>query len=141
MHLESFHQCGEQRLADRDRSGVYPLGEQNPPVTSGNSVQPITPDRLSDPTSFRVAPWVMASLDYDLIDEVGLGIGYYNVTSQIGADAQRRNPLWSPDARFYLTVTANLDALYDTVSGRNKETARAPHGLPMALIEQQSGGF
>ena len=29
MHLESFHQCGEQRLADRDRSGVYPLGEQS----------------------------------------------------------------------------------------------------------------
>lgn len=77
--------------------------------------------------NFRVLPWFLASLDYDLIDEVGLGVGYYNYTNQLNENGQRRNPLWSPDARFFFTVTANLDAIYETASGRNeKKSAAAP---------------
>lgn len=76
------------------------------------------PRHLENATNFRVNPWFVAALDYDLLPEVGLGLGYYNLTSAIGADGQRRNSLWSPDARFYFDVTANLDELYLTISGK-----------------------
>jgi hypothetical protein len=70
-----------------------------------------TPDRVINPTTFEVSTWALASLDYDVIEEMSLGIGYYNKTDQLGPDGQRRNPLWSPDARLFLTATANLDAI------------------------------
>jgi hypothetical protein len=81
----------------------------------------ITPTSLGDPPSFRVSTWALASLDYDALDEMTVSLGYYNLTSQIGADGQRRNPLYSPDARFYLTLTGNLDVIYDRL--KSKPTA------------------
>lgn len=78
-----------------------------------------------DAPNFRVNTWVLASVDYDLIDEVSLSLGYYNMAGQLGSDGQRRNQLWSPNARFFFSVTANLDAIYETVTGRNNEEATA----------------
>lgn len=78
-----------------------------------------------DAPNFRVGTWLMASVDYDLFDEVSLSLGYYNLANQIGPDGQRRSPLWSPSARFYFSVTANLDAIYETVTGRNEVSATA----------------
>ena len=34
-------------------------------------------------------------------------------------DGTRRNPLWSPDARLFLTVTCRLDAFYGRVTRRS----------------------
>lgn len=88
-----------------------------------NCVQDI--QHTSDPSTHRVSTWVLGSVDYDLVDELSLGLGYYNFTGQIGPDGQRRNPLWSPDARLFFTVTANLDALYETMSGANADEKKA----------------
>ena len=84
------------------------------------TVQPTctVPTSLGEPTSYRVSTWALASLDYDAIDEMTVSVGYYNLTSQIGADGQRRNALYSPDARFFLTLTGNLDVIYDRLTAK-----------------------
>jgi hypothetical protein len=66
---------------------------------------------IDNPTNHRVGTWALASVDYDLVDEMSVGVGYYNQTNQIGPDGQRRGPLWSPDARVFLTLTGNLDVI------------------------------
>lgn len=83
---------------------------------------------VDDPQTFRVVPWFMASIDYDIIPELGMSLGYYNVTNQIGADGQRRNPLWSPDARVFLDLTANLDEIYKRLAG--KSSSEKPDSKP-----------
>jgi hypothetical protein len=67
----------------------------------------------ADAPRFRVNTWAVTSFDYDLLDELSLSLGYYNLTNQIGPDAKRRNVLWSPDARLFFTMTGNLDAIYE----------------------------
>jgi hypothetical protein len=73
----------------------------------------VEPQRVNDPQIFRVTPWALASLDYDATDELSVSLGYYNQTNQIGPDGLRRNPLWSPDAHIFFTLTGNLDAIYE----------------------------
>ncbi|HMI86104.1 MAG TPA: hypothetical protein VK550_18545 [Polyangiaceae bacterium] len=86
------------------------------------TVQPTCtePASIGEPASFRVRTWALASLDYDAFDEMTVSLGYYNLTSQLGPDGQRRNPLYSPDARFFLTLTGNLDVIYDRLTTRTK---------------------
>jgi hypothetical protein len=66
--------------------------------------------------------WFLVGLDYEVCDELGLSLGYYNLTNAIAQDGQPRtvfggeNIWWSPDARFSFTVTANLDVLYADVT-------------------------
>jgi hypothetical protein len=63
--------------------------------------------------------WLLLDVDYALFDEVDVGLGYYNLANALGPDGQRRglwgidNIWWSPDARFFFDVTANLDAIFD----------------------------
>jgi hypothetical protein len=63
--------------------------------------------------------WLLLDVDYALFDEVDVGIGYYNLANALGPDGQRRglwgtdNIWWSPDARFFFDITANLDAIFD----------------------------
>lgn len=83
-----------------------------------------TAGRLPDTQNYRVIPWASTSLDYDLLPEIGLSLGYYNASNQIGPDGQRRNPLWSPDARVFFDITANLDEIYRSVSGRGVNNER-----------------
>jgi hypothetical protein len=71
----------------------------------------VTPMTNADPTAYRVNTWLTASLTYDVSDELAVSAGYYNLTNQLAPDGTRRDPLWSPSARFFLTVTANLDAV------------------------------
>ena len=71
----------------------------------------VTPMTNADPTTYRVNTWLTASLTYDVSDELAVSAGYYNLTNQLAPDGTRRNPLWSPAARFFLTATANLDAV------------------------------
>jgi hypothetical protein len=71
----------------------------------------VTPMTNADPTTFRVETWLTASVTYDVSEELALSAGYYNQANQIGSDGTRRDPLWSPSARFFLTLTANLDAV------------------------------
>ncbi len=54
-----------------------------------------------------------------MCDEIDLSLGYYNLANAIAPDGQRRslfgadNVWWSPDARVFFDITANLDALFD----------------------------
>jgi hypothetical protein len=116
----------EAQLTPKLNFGLaYVIGNSwrySPPPISGVVISNAVamPERVNNPTTFEVSTWALASLDYDVIDEMSLGIGYYNKTDQLGPDGQRRNPLWSPEARFFLTATANLDVI------ANRFTAKAP---------------
>jgi hypothetical protein len=71
---------------------------------------------IPDPTTYTVKTWLTASAAYDLSDELSVSVGYYNLANQLAPDGTRRSPLWSPSARFFLTLTANLDAVYRRAS-------------------------
>ena len=79
----------------------------------------VTPMSVEDPSTFRASNWLVFSLDYDLSDSFTLSTGYYNLTSQLGANSKLRQPLMSPDSRFYFTIIANLDAIYENLSGKS----------------------
>ncbi|HLK38498.1 MAG TPA: hypothetical protein VKU41_17165 [Polyangiaceae bacterium] len=81
--------------------------------------------------------WFVASLDYQLFNELEIGVGYYNLANAIDPDGQRRSILgydnvwWSPDARIFVSLTANLDTIYDDALGHRfssqaKQTAQSP---------------
>ncbi|MEP6653784.1 MAG: hypothetical protein ABJA82_10515 [Myxococcales bacterium] len=69
------------------------------------------PIEVANPTTFRVSTWATAAVTYEVVDDLSVSLGYYNLASQIG-DGTHRNPLWSPAARFFLSVTGNLDVAY-----------------------------
>lgn len=79
---------------------------------------------------FSVRTWFVAGIDYDVLDELQLSVGYYNLANAIAPDGATRGLFgsdtiwWSPDARFTFTATANLDALYDDAT-RGRATARS----------------
>jgi hypothetical protein len=83
-----------------------------PATLTSTATGPAVPQPVDNATNYRVEPWAVASLDYDLLDEMSVGVGYYNKTNQIGPDGERRGPLWSPEARFFLTLTGNLDPIF-----------------------------
>ena len=84
-------------------------------------------------TNHGVATWFLASVDYALLDELTLGLGYYNLTNQIGPDGERRglvgqhNIWWSPDARFFFDITANLDKIYEAATGKRTTKPQVPN--------------
>ena len=72
--------------------------------------------------------WDTIAVDYALFDEVSLGLGYYNLTNSISADGRLRSPFaagqdnafWSPDARIFFDISANLDRIVEDAMGRRK---------------------
>ncbi|MEB2321968.1 MAG: hypothetical protein OZ921_05595 [Sorangiineae bacterium] len=102
---------------------THDVGSQPADVTTATGTA--TPAGIDSPTRHRVMPWLTAEVDYDLFDEVALALGYYNATSQVGPDGTRRSPLWSPDARFFFTITANLDEIYKLAAGQKSKSATA----------------
>jgi hypothetical protein len=98
--------------------------------------------RVEDPQTFRVMPWFLTNMDYDIIPELTLGIGYYNLANQIGPDGTRRNPLWSPDARVFFDITLNLDEIYTTAAGaRPKEEATKKTGFAGARQQARAAAL
>jgi len=83
----------------------------------------------------------LAALDYTPIDELTVGLGYYNLANALALDGQARtvfggeNIWWSPDARFFFDVSFNLDVLYDDAraAGRRSAAARARLAGPGAV--------
>jgi hypothetical protein len=71
-------------------------------------------------TLFRVG------LSYGIRDVVNVGLGYENANAQLGENGLRRDISYSPDAQFYLDVTANLDSIYSKATRRSKKKAPAP---------------
>lgn len=98
--------------------------------------------RNGNATTFSQASWMILSTDYEVIDEMSVGLGYYNLAGIIAPDGQRRsvvgshNIWWSPSARVFATVTANLDKIYDRAAGIKKEEkpkAAQQQGTPVKL--------
>lgn len=92
----------------------YPTTASQLPRDTG----PASITSIADPTTYTVKTWLTASVAYDLNDELSVSLGYYNLSGQLAPDGTRRSPLWSPSARFFLTLTANLDAVYRRVRDR-----------------------
>lgn len=68
----------------------------------------VAPLSIADPTTYRASSWLTLAATYDVARHLGVTVGYFNRASQLGPDGQRRSPLWSPEARFFLTVTGTL---------------------------------
>jgi hypothetical protein len=85
-------------------------------------------------SQFTQNTWFIANVDYQLFDEIDLGLGYYNLANEIAPNGQNRsafgpdNVWWSPDARVFFDITANLDKIYDDAIGHKyalKQAAQA----------------
>jgi hypothetical protein len=90
------------------------------PTNSGIQITNATVNpSLAGGTLYTPSTWIIADIDYTLFDEVDLSLGYYNLAGEIAPDGQRRgifgsdNIFWSPDARVFFDVTANLDVIFD----------------------------
>jgi hypothetical protein len=88
---------------------------------------------------------MMASLDYELMDELSLGVGYYNLANEIAPNGTRRGlfssetVLWSPDARVFFDLTANLDQIYERATGAKSK--KASTSARAELNRQHLGAF
>jgi hypothetical protein len=100
------------------------------PATVGTTTGAYTVPR-SDDQQFTQSIWIVASVDYLVLDELELGVGYYNLANSLAPDGRQRglfgpeNVWWSPDARVFFSLTANLDVLYDDASRRRQSTSQA----------------
>ena len=82
---------------------------------------------------FTQLGWFVASADYEIIPEMSLGIGYYNLANIVATDGTIRGPFsagfdnvfWSPDARVFFDVTANLDKIFEDATGKYKTGSTA----------------
>jgi hypothetical protein len=83
-----------------------------------------TPSRLDDATRHTVITDFKSELSYDF-GKFGVGVGYANLALQLGPDGKRRSPLYSPDARFYFTLSANLDKIFAPEPAKPNANARA----------------
>lgn len=97
-------------------------------VTTGTGM--ITIPRIND-DQFTQNVWVIFNVDYTLFEEIDLSLGYYNLANALGPDGQRRgifganNIWWSPDARVFFDITANLDVLFDDADHHRYSTRAA----------------
>jgi hypothetical protein len=92
----------------------YPFGSVDVCTTTGcaPATRPLDPSTYVPVTRFEVGAF------YDVIDELGLGLAYSNVETQLGPDGQRRSLFTSPGAQISLSLVAHLDAMYLAAAGR-----------------------
>jgi hypothetical protein len=97
-------------------------------TVTGTAVVPHDPNDHQ----FVQLTWLAADLSWDVFDQLSLGIGYYNLQNELSNTSEHRtlfganNVWWSPDARFFFDITANLDAIYDSLApkGSMKKAAQ-----------------
>jgi hypothetical protein len=68
---------------------------------------------VESPQHYEVITVFAAELAVQAMDELSVTLGYVNQANQIGPDGQRRNMFYSPNARFYLTLSAYLDEIFN----------------------------
>jgi hypothetical protein len=106
-------------------------------VTVATGTGNVAVPRNSDSTVFTQQSWFIASTGYDILDELNVSLGYYNLANVVGPNGQRRgivggdNVWWSPDARVFLDLTANLDKIYQTVTGTKPKKTDAATNQPI----------
>lgn len=90
-------------------------------VTVQNVDGCFTPGHISEPQNFAVITMFVADVSYQPIDELSVSAGYMNIANQVAPDGERRNMFYSPNARFYLTITGYLDAIYEDIVGDSSD--------------------
>jgi len=85
--------------------------------------------------------WFLVEVNWDVFDQLSLGMGYYNLQNELSSLGEHRalfganNIWWSPDARFFFDITANLDAIYDSVAHRGSAGASMKKAAQQAREE------
>jgi transcriptional regulator with GAF, ATPase, and Fis domain len=75
----------------------------------------------NDPQNYSLSIFLFTSVDYQLSDELNLSFNYYNFGNTIGPSGRRQNMFYAPEAaRFSLTATIGLDALYRRFLGTDE---------------------
>jgi hypothetical protein len=96
-----------------------PTGNVNVGISGGPTAVPPP----ANDNQFTEYTWVTAEVAYDIVREVTVSLGYYNLANAVAPDGQGRsvfgsdNIWWSPGARFFFDITANLDSLFDDARG------------------------
>jgi hypothetical protein len=122
----------------------YAPSEASPsqcPVVMG---QPACAPRVNDQRYIQLS-WLLLSVDYEIIPELSLGLGYYNLANTVAPDGTVRtlfsggdhSLLWSPDARVFLDVTANLDHIFEDITGRYKSKPGETNGAARTARQQR----
>jgi hypothetical protein len=107
-----------------------PTGNVNVGIAGGSTVLP----PAANDNQFTEFTWITAEVAYDVINELTLSLGYYNLANAVAPDGQGRslfgsdNIWWSPGARMFFDVTANLDSLFDDARGHRYSTAGSSQG-------------
>ncbi|MGZ3423247.1 MAG: hypothetical protein ACXVEF_30800 [Polyangiales bacterium] len=88
-------------------------------IRNGDTLETVPTSALD--TRIRQFSWFLVSLDYEVVKEVGLSLGYYNLANVIAPDGKYRQPFWSPEARVFFSVEFKIDAIYDRFNGKKEE--------------------
>ena len=87
--------------------------------------------RLADATHRGALTTFDVSLSYTLLDNLGrIDLGYTNSTNQIGENGLRRSVFYSPEAQFYLNVSAYLDGIYEKAASQGSGAKQRVGALP-----------
>jgi hypothetical protein len=104
-----------------------PTSNVHVPIAGGTASVP----SASGDIRFTQNLWLLAYIDYALFDELDLSLGYYNLANGVAPSGQTRsifgsdNIWWSPDARVFFDITANLDILFDDATGHRYSSKQA----------------
>ncbi|MFZ5894030.1 MAG: hypothetical protein ACOY0T_23405 [Myxococcota bacterium] len=92
---------------------------------------PVTPEPAPSPTRWDVTTMFSMAVYYQVQHYLDIGIGYDNLSSQLGADGRRRGFFYSPDARVFLALFVVVDDFYQEMRGQkapeSHHTAGAAH--------------
>jgi len=107
----------------------------------------VTVPRVND-QQFTQLAWILLVAEYELIDELSLGVGYYNLGNVVSPDGTIRtvfgggedNLVWGPDAHVFVDLTANLDRLFEDASGKYKSAPGQTAAAARAARSQRIAG-
>jgi hypothetical protein len=76
----------------------------------------------NDPQNYGLFIFLFTSVDYQLTEELNLSFNYYNFGNTIGPTGRRQSMFYAPEsARFSLTATVGIDALYRRFLGSDSD--------------------
>jgi len=102
----------------------YGFGETCVQTVTGCEPIPATDGHFGVVTLFE------SEASVQVFDEMSVQVGYNNLTLQVDPNGQRRNMLYSPDARVYVTITGHLDAIYLSLTGQDQPEAAKSTSAP-----------
>jgi hypothetical protein len=116
-----------------------------PPSSVATLTGPASVSRVND-AQFIQFTWIVASVDYELMDEVSLGAGYYDLANVLGMNGQLRSPFlggednafWSPNACLFVDATVNLDKVWERSMSRTKDRARVGDSIEAARSAREA---